>query len=292
MIRATTKLFAVIGDPIEHSLSPVLQGRFIRLFGLDAVYTAFRVVARDVEACIQGMKAMGIGGLNITVPHKEAVVRYAQQISEEVRALQVANTLYARNGRIHASVTDPYGFLESLGKRRELFKEANVLLFGAGGAATSVTFALATLDIRQLVISDVVAQKAEILAKKAVEQFGIQRVLILDPKNTAINDVIADSYVIINATAVGMYPDIHRSVIRETTAISSRHFVYDLIYNPETTRLLAEAREKGAEVQNGLDMLIFQGLESLRIWMDDRFELSKRQLSEVQQELNLELRNG
>jgi shikimate dehydrogenase len=108
MIRATTKLFAVIGDPIEHSLSPVLQNRFIRLFGLDAVYTAFRVAAGDVQTCVQGMKAMGIGGLNVTVPHKEAVVRCAQEISEEVKALQVANTLYTRSGRIHARVTDPY----------------------------------------------------------------------------------------------------------------------------------------------------------------------------------------
>ncbi len=288
VISARTKLFAVIGDPVAHSLSPVMQNWFIRQFGLDAVYTAFHVRNSDLRACVDGLRAMGIGGLNVTVPHKEAVLPFIDHASKAVELLGAANTLKNDDGRIRAFVTDPYGFEQSLVEKSR-FKDAGVLMFGAGGAAKSVAYALARLGVKKLIIHDLVEDKTRELVKLCRERFGLADVSSLADVSVNLNDVIAETPILINATAVGMHPLHEKSVIEDFAPVSEKHFCFDLVYNPAKTRFLRLAERAGAAVQNGLDMLIFQGLQSLRIWTDEELQLTPGQLKHVRMIMNEQL---
>ncbi len=289
MISARTNIFAVIGDPIAHSLSPLMQNWFIEQFNLDAVYAAFHVKSENLSACVNGMKAMGIRGLNVTVPHKEAILNVVENKSPEVQQLGAANTLVLENNQITAHVTDPYGFIESLGENRERFKKTSVLLFGAGGAAKSVSNALATLGVKRLIIHDLVPEKAAELITLCRESFGIYNVSSLEETGQTVNDVVAQTPIVINATAVGMHPNESASVIEDMAAVTENHFFYDLVYNPGKTRFLQLAEWAGATVQNGLRMLIFQGLQSLRIWTGKDLKLSSTGLIELETIMKKEL---
>lgn len=290
MIEATTTVYAVIGDPIAHSLSPVMQNWFISQFGLNAVYAAFHVRNEGLAAAIAGMKALGIGGFNVTVPHKEAVLSLVDACSEDVQQLGAANTLKNDDGRVTAFVTDPYGFMESLGVHQERFADARVLVFGAGGAARSVCYALGRLGVRQVILHDLNQQKCQTLVDLCRSGFKIPSAVTLSSLNLDINELLAETPIVINATAVGMHPHKDQSIVKDMSAIGSGHFFYDLVYNPGVTHFLQLAQKAGASVQSGLDMLIFQGLQSLRIWTGQNLELTTAQLSQLrtllQQKLN------
>ena len=289
MISASTKLFAVIGDPIGHSLSPVMQNCFINQFGLDAVYMAFHVKNSNLQTCVEGMKSVGIGGLNVTVPHKEAILPFIDAKSEEVLKLGAANTLKNVDGHIEGYVTDPYGFTESIFQNRGRFKDAKVMLFGAGGAAKSVAFALSMLGVQRLIVSDLVAEKTRELVSLCRDSFGLAQTSSLSDSDASLSDILADSNIIINATAVGMHPLQEKSVVEEFSAISNNHFCYDLVYNPGKTKFLRHAEKAGAAIQNGLDMLIFQGLQSMRIWTGKELKLDEKQLQFVRKIMNEQL---
>lgn len=290
MIDAKTVTYGVIGYPVRHSLSPVLQNWFIDLFGLNAVYAAFEVIPTEIENCMVGMKALGIGGLNVTLPHKERVAELADHRSPEVQKLGAANTLKLVDGRVQAFVTDPPGFLESLGENKKFFRNAAVTLLGAGGSARSILFALSLLSVAKVQIVNRTLNRAEALAEDAKNKFNLQRVGALRAGSEEAANRIASSDIIINTTSVGMSPNSDQSPVESPELFNCNQYVIDLIYNPPETALLRMARSKGATVQNGMDMLIFQGLESQRIWHKKRFELSVKQLEKIRKILYAELK--
>ena len=285
-INAVTRVMAVIGDPIAHSLSPLMQNWFIEQTGVNAVYTAFHVTPDQIENCVNGMRALGISGFNVTVPHKAAVVGFADSLSPEVEQLGVANTLHNQDGHVTAHVTDPVGFIESLGRERERFEGASVLLFGAGGASTSVAYALGKLKIKALYITDPATSRANSLANMCRQKFNLTKVTIIESPEPNINDIINSCDVLINTSPLGMHPLEDKSVITDFTPISSRHFIYDLVYNPGMTRLMQLGKEQGARVQNGLGMLIHQGLASFRIFTGEPFYLTPAQEQDLQTIMN------
>jgi shikimate dehydrogenase len=289
MIKATTKCFGVIGDPIGHSLSPLMQGWFFDRFKIDAAYLAFHVQSARLKACVEGMKALGIHGLNVTIPHKEAVLAYVDDKSPDVIQLNAANVLKNEDSGVVAYVTDPLGFIESLGVEKDRFTGATILLFGAGGAGKSVAFAAWKLGAQKLFIVDQSHERAHSLADLARNSFGISQVEVLAENKAAMNEAIHQSSVIINATPMGMHPNEDSSAVQDFAAFSKKHFVYDLVYNPGLTRFLAEAKAKGSTIQSGLDMLIFQGLEALRIWTDESLELDAVSLKQVRKLLMSEM---
>ncbi len=286
MIDAMTRVLAVIGDPIEHSLSPLMQNWFIRKTGINAVYTAFHVNPKDVKDCVAGMRAMNIAGLNVTAPHKQLVVEHADSVSNEVELLGASNTLVNTDGKISAYVTDPFGFIESLGSEKNRFKNASVVLFGAGGAAMSIVYALSKLKVKKVFITDLYPEKASDLQKMATHDLNMTDVTIIDPANKDKSDIIRDADVLINATAVGMHPLVGKSVIDDFTPIAPKHFIYDLVYNPGVTHFMHNAQKQGASVQNGLEMLIFQGLESFRLFTGEPVQLNEKELSELKSIMN------
>lgn len=290
MPDSRTKVFGVIGDPIIHSLSPVMQNYFMQEFKINGVYCAFRVAAADLEACLKGAQVMNFIGLNVTLPHKSAVVPLAHFQSPEVTLLQVANTLSFKSDGIHAFTTDHYGFLASLGEHRNRFTKAQVLMFGAGGSARSLAFALSQLGIASLVIANRDEAKAMDLAQFCRQRLAMNDTIAIALNHPNINHFIDRATILINATNLGMYPLINESPVSSYSAIGSKHFVYDLIYNPLMTRFMYEAEKRGAKVKNGLEMLIYQGLASLNIWLYENFHLDTDALNKLKNLLYRELK--
>jgi shikimate dehydrogenase len=282
-------LFGVIGEPVGHSLSPVLHNYFLKKFKINAVYLAFRVLPANLSACVQGAWAMGIAGLNVTLPHKEKVAQLAPFKSPEVNLLGVANTLFMREEGAAAFVTDPPGFTESLGNDKSRFEGNGAVLFGAGGSARSVTYALSQLGITDLTIVNRTYDRALLLTQFCKANLGFKKVINIGLEDPTLNDRIDQSHVLINSTSIGMAPYIDYSPLTSFAAVSKKHLVYDLIYNPSWTLFLREAEKRGAQVKNGLDMLIYQGLFSLRIWMNEKYSLDRNEMNDIRIYLTTEL---
>ncbi|MBN1541861.1 shikimate dehydrogenase [candidate division KSB1 bacterium] len=278
-VDAKTRLFALFGDPVAHSLSPVMQNWFMQRFGVNGVYVAFQVPASRLCQAMATIPALGFGGVNLTIPHKEAALQWIDMQDEQVEILQAANTLRPVDGEIHAAVTDPEGFILSLGEKRDRFRHASVVMIGAGGSARSIAYALCALGVSRLAIMNRTIERAESLARYTRERLNLSQTIALQPAD--FTDALASADIIINTTSVGMHPFTSETLVADPRVFRSGQFVYDLIYNPAITRLLHDARREGAEIQNGLDMLIFQGLLSLNIWQQEKYELNPADLKTV-----------
>ena len=282
-------VFGVIGDPVAHSLSPPMQNYFMKKLKINGVYCAFHVAAEDLESCLRGARAMHFTGLNVTLPHKQAAARLARFASPQVDLLQVANTLSFEDDGSHAFTTDPNGFAASLGREQERFAGAKVVIFGAGGSARSIVYALSQLGISGLTIVNRIESKAALLAQFCLQRLAMTDVQAVSPNHPDLDLFIDQAAVLINATALGMHPLTGETPLQKFTAVEKKHFVYDLIYNPPKTRFLFEAEKRGATVRNGLEMLIHQGLKSLNIWMQENFAMDENTLSELKSLLSGEL---
>ncbi|MBN2356580.1 shikimate dehydrogenase [candidate division KSB1 bacterium] len=290
MLDSRTKIFGIIGDPVVHSLSPVMQNYFMKMFKINGVYCAFRIHSNDLETCLKGAPIMGFVGLNVTLPHKYAAAQTATFSSPEVRLLQVANTLQFKQDGIHAFTTDHYGFIASVGEHRARFSGAQVLMFGAGGSARSVAFALSQLGISALTIANRNESKAVELARFCQQNLAMTNVAAISINHPNLSHFIDQATILINTTSLGMYPIINEAPVALFTSIGKKHFVYDLIYNPLMTRFMYEAEKRGATVKNGLDMLIYQGLASLNIWSYEDFRLDINSFNELKSLLYRELK--
>jgi len=288
-ITSRTRLFAVIGDPVAHSLSPRLQNALFRHFGLGGAYLALRVAPGALADAIVGARALGIAGLNVTIPHKAAVVPWCDARTAEVDLLGVANTLAFREGRIEAYNTDAAGFAASLGAEAGRFRQGKVVLLGAGGAARAVVFALSRLGAAQLTVVNRSLQRAEDLIGFCRDNLGFSDLLAITPDDPRLSETLRGAEIIINATPAGMHPDIDAAPLHDFSMLSRRHLVYDLIYNPLATRFMKEAEARGARILGGLDMLIFQGLAALNIWYGSDFRLEITEVDELRTLLMREL---
>jgi len=247
---AATKLTAVIGHPIKHSLSPLLHNAIYEKEGVDAVMLAFE--NPSIAELVAAIRALPIHLTAVTLPHKQSVIPLLDEVDPKAAAIGSVNTIVQRDGKLIGFNTDVIGIGMAL-KGADL-KGKNTLLLGAGGAANAVSYHLKQ-EGANIFNCDRTLEKAQALCKK----FG----------GTALTmgDFGGASYeVIINATPVGMFPNIDESPISADT-IQSGATIFDLIYTPLETRLMREARAKGATAISGLSMLIAQGLEQERLWL-------------------------
>lgn len=265
MVRTSTGTLGIIGDPISHSLSPTLHGHLIDRFGLDLCYHAFRVPPPQLRAAIEGVRGFGFRGLNVTVPHKEKVIPFLDDLDPQARQIGAVNTVENRDGRLIGYNTDVSGFLESLQRYGIELEGRRAAVIGAGGSARAVVAALISAGIAYVELYNRTRDRALALARHFGERTGFQRFSVGNLNVDGPSDELADVDILINATALGIPPYLGR------TPVSLRHLrpgmvVYDLIYRPEKTRLLEIAEEAGATGIGGLCMLILQGVASLRIW--------------------------
>jgi shikimate dehydrogenase len=258
-----TKICAVIGDPIAHTLSPTIHNAAFKHLKLDFVYLAFRVKANDLENAMQGIRELGIHGLNITMPHKNTVVNYLDEMDPTVQFLGSANTILNREGKLSGFNTDGVGALQALRENGVDLAEKKVLLLGAGGAAKAIAFSLAP-EVGELTVLNRATEKATKLAE-ALRQISDKTITGGSLSRDVISKNMADSDALINATSVGMRPAAGQSVV-PPQSLRSDLTVMDIVYNPIETKLAKDAKAAGAKVINGVEMLIHQGAASFKIF--------------------------
>jgi shikimate dehydrogenase len=262
-ISGKTRVFGVIGDPIEHSLSPTIQNAAFGHLGLDFVFLAFHVKAADLENAMRGMRGLGIHGLNVTMPHKSAVIGCLDEVDFSVRFLDSANTILNRDGKLSGFSTDGVGALKALLENGVDLSGKKVLLLGAGGAAKAIAFTLVP-EVGELAILNRSTEKAEALAETLGHMFNRNVVGgALSPDTIKMN--LRDSDVLVNATSAGMKPNLSQSLVAPEW-LKSDLVVMDIVYNPIETKLAKDAKAVGAKVVSGVEMLIYQGAASFEIW--------------------------
>ena len=262
-----TRVFGVMGFPISHSLSPVMHNVALQALDLDALYAPFEVPPHHLGKVLWGLHAAGVEGLNITVPHKEHILRYLRRadVTAQAWALGAVNTLVRRGGRFVAYNTDVEGFRRALAEELCVdCRNQRVLLLGAGGAARAVGRALVSMRPRAIYVANRTATKTARLVRwlQQCSPSGTIEAVVFDREGLA--ELLPRIELLINATSLGLRASDPLPV--DPATIHKRLVVFDLVYRAPTTSLVQTARRRGALAVDGLAMLVYQGAESFRLW--------------------------
>jgi shikimate dehydrogenase len=261
-ISGKTRVCAIIGDPVQHSLSPVIHNAAFNEVGLNLVYVAFNVGVTELKDAILGAKTLGIHGLNITMPHKHSVMNYLDKINMTAKNIGAVNTILNKNGILIGYNTDGAGAMLALKENGICTEEKKLVLLGAGGAAKAIAYQAAQ-EVEELVILNRTVEKAKQLAK-ILQSFNA-KVIGKMLSNNVLYKELTTANILVNATSVGMYPDNNNSPV-PSDLLTSDLCVMDIIYNPLNTKLLNDAKYAGAKTITGVDMLIYQGAVAFEIW--------------------------
>ena len=256
----------IIGYPIGHSISPRFQQAALDFCGIDAEYRAYPVAPEDVGRFVAGLRQPGILGINVTVPHKEAVIPFLDEIDDWATEAGAVNTIVNRQGRLTGHNTDGYGFLRALQEGGGFQPRGRrTLILGAGGAARGVVLALAREGVGYLTIANRTPERAESLAQLARGRGITAQAIPLSGAD--LTEAAASAELIVNCTTIGMThgPGAADSPLPRQ-AIPVTALVYDLVYNPLETRLLRDAAQIGAATLGGIQMLVYQGAASFELW--------------------------
>ena len=258
----------IIGYPIGHSISPVFQQAALDDLRISAEYRAYEVGPDDVGRFVDSLRSESVFGINVTVPHKEAVMPHLDEIDDWAAEAGAVNTIVNRNGRLAGYNTDGYGFLRALRETGGLEPAGkSTLILGAGGSARGVVQALLRAEVGPLTIANRTLARAESLAELARSRGVDAEAIPLE--SGRLNDAALSAELIVNCTSLGMThgPDETASPLR-AGQIPQTALVYDLVYNPALTPLLGKAEQAGAATLGGITMLVYQGAASFEIWLD------------------------
>ncbi len=265
MISGKTKVCGIIGDPIEHTMSPVMHNAAFKNMGLDYVYLPFRVKPEELGKAIGGMRALNIRGLNVTIPHKVAVIQFLDELDPLADKIGAVNTIMNDNGVLRGYNTDATGFLQALRERGVEPKGKSVVILGAGGASRAISFILAERGAHIVILNRLLELDwAKELASRILQTFAKEvEALELNRKNLA--KALEKADILVNATSVGMSPNVSETPVTPDL-LRPNLVVYDIVYNPIKTRLQREAEVAEATVISGLDMLVWQGALAFEKW--------------------------
>ncbi len=262
MINEQIPLAAVLGSPISHSKSPILHGYWLHKYKINGYYIPMDVNPTDLNRVLVTMPKMGFVGANVTIPHKENVLKIADKISDRAAMIGAANTLsFGANGRIYADNTDGYGFIENIRQHQPEWRatEGPSLVLGAGGASRAVVSSL----LENLTPEIWITNRTRVRAEKIASDFGA-RVKVIDW--FAVNKFLPDAATVINATSSGMVGKQELKI--DLKPLSNKTLVTDLVYNPCKTQFLTQATEKGCRTVDGIGMLIHQAVPGFARWFN------------------------
>jgi shikimate dehydrogenase len=268
------KTYCIIGDPVDHSLSPAIHNAAFTTLGLNCSYIAFRVQEGQLKQSIDSLRAVNIGGFNVTMPHKVNVLEYVDNSDRIVQMVGAANTVNNQSGELYAYNTDVAGFIEPLHQRRIDLNGYEVLILGAGGAARAVAVALSQeKGVAKINILNRNIDRSTNLAS-VINKLGIKTNIA---SYDDIHKTASRANLIINTTPLGMKNE--ESLIK-SSSISKESIVYDIVYRPIETRLLENAKAAGAQIIYGYEMLLEQAIASFKIWfkIDPPIESMKKVL--------------
>ncbi|MEH7093797.1 shikimate dehydrogenase [Neobacillus vireti] len=254
------KLFGVLGNPIGHTMSPAMHNDLFSLYNMDAIYLPFQVMDEDLHDAVNGLRALGAVGFNVTIPHKSKIIPFLDEVDELAASIGAVNTVVNQDGKLIGYNTDGLGFLKGLNGIVSKVKGKRILVIGAGGAARAIYFTLAKenpiqIDIANRTIENAVDLIAECPYPISSRAFTIEEA----------GKHVGDYDMFIQTTMIGMSPKITEQPL-SLQNLRKQTVVCDIIYNPLETRFLHEASERGATVQNGIDMFVYQGALAFEKW--------------------------
>ena len=261
-------ILGIIGYPISHTLSPLMHNTAIKHLGLDYIYLPFEVKKENIALAIGGLKGLGIGGINVTIPHKESVIPYLDTLDDSAGLIGAVNTIKLEDGSLKGYNTDGLGFLKSLKiDAQEEAKGKNIIILGAGGAARAIAIQMALEGAKGITIANRTVERGielEGYINSGVKGQGSRVIKAVSLNDSSLIEYFKGADIIINTTSVGMKDS--DTPLFPYDYISGRHLVCDIVYKPIETKLLKEASARGARILNGLGMLVYQGSLSFKIW--------------------------
>lgn len=272
-IDGKTKLVGLLATPIGHSLSPRMHNLAYTLTGLNYAYLAFGVGNDELEATVKGLKAAGAAGFNVSMPNKMKVLEYLDELDDSAKYARASNTVVNRDGKLIGYNTDGQGYVKNLLEHGVTLEGKKVTLVGSGGAATPIAIQLVQSGIKEISIfarNDAFFVQAEEnvdYINKEMKQFGVKANLFPLEDKEAFRREVAESAILANGTSLGMKPLDHLSIIDDTLDVLRKDLVVtDVVYNPQKSKLLAQAEEAGATAINGLGMMLWQGALGFKLF--------------------------
>lgn len=262
----TPEIYGLIGYPIKHSLSPAMHNAAFKKLKIDALYMLFEKARKDFPAAVRQLKAMNVGGFNVTVPYKEEIIPYLDDLDSPARRIGAVNTVLNRKGRFIGYNTDALGFIASLKEDLDFNPQGkNVFIVGAGGAGRAIGFALAQEKAGALVFCDCLAEKAKRLAKDIQSIFPD---CLVSPTASATDDRLLTMDLLVNASNCGMKNSDPLPI--DPKILPAGIKLYDIIYNPSPTKLVKASARRRIKAVNGLGMLLGQGTAAFEIWTNKK----------------------
>ncbi len=267
MITGKTKLLGVIGYPVEHSLSPVMHNAAIARLGVDYVYLPFPVRPEDLKLAVAGFAAIGLQGFSVTIPHKQAILPLLSEVTDVATAVGAVNTVWRTEAGWSGTNTDVEGFLAPLRELERDWSDVIAVILGNGGASRAVVAGCQQLGCAEIHVVGRDGEKLEEFLKSWMNSPLAVNLKVHTWKN--LPELLPDANLLVNTTPVGMAPQAERSPLSpvEVDLLPPHLIAYDLIYTPNPTRFLQQAKEKGAIALDGLEMLVQQGAAALQIWL-------------------------
>ena len=288
-INGYTRTCGLIGNPVEHTMSPAIHNTLAEAMGENMVYVPFRVPENSVKEAVEGARALNLLGCNVTVPYKSAVLPYLTEIDSLAEKIGAVNTLVRTDNGFKGYNTDMPGLYRAMCEDGVKLTGEKVLILGAGGVARAVAMLLADKGAEKVYMLNRTVEKAEQVVNEvnALAGRSFAEAMVLDDYRRLPGD---RQYVCIQATNVGMFPKTEEAVIEDTDFYQKVHTGYDLIFNPAKTRFMELTQAAGGRAYNGLKMLLWQGIIAFELWTDKKVgaELAEKAYSAMKQAMHME----
>ena len=282
-VSGTTALYCLIGTPVGHSGSPAMYNYSFQKLGIDSVYVAFDISIEKVADTIAAFKTLNIKGSNVTMPCKNEVVKYMDELSPAARIVGAVNTIVNDGGKLTGHITDGVGFVRNLKEHGVDIRNKKITILGAGGAATAIQVQCAldgAKEINIFNIKDDFYKKAEKTIENIQKEVPECFVNLYDLEDEQkLNEKIAASGILVNATHVGMHPNENQSPIKDKSIFREDLVVTDVVYNPRKTKLLEDAEAAGCTTVGGIGMLLWQGVEAFKLYTG--LEMPAKEVNEL-----------
>lgn len=280
IVDGHTQVLGLIGNPVAHTLSPTIHNTIAAEAGINTIYLPFPV-KQDIQAAIAGAYALGIRGLNITVPYKSLVIPGLSEIDGEAGKIGAVNTLVRTENGYKGYNTDMPGLYRALKREGISVENTGVIIIGAGGAARAAAYMCALKGAKEVYLLNRTKEKAALVADEVREKTGFDTIYAYGTQE--YDQIPGTGYLVLQATKAGLFPNVEDTPIKDTAFFKKAGVVYDLIYNPQKTHFMQLAEEQGIKAYHGLTMLLYQGIQAFELWYD--MSLSEEIIKTVYKEL-------
>ena len=264
-LSGKSKVYGILGDPVAHSLSPLMQNQAFQEQQIDAVYVPFHVLADNLPAAVKGLRALNVAGVNVTIPHKETILPLLDEIDPSAKIIGAVNTVVNKGGNLIGYNTDATGFMSSVRQELSFQPEGReVLLLGAGGACRAVAVGLAAAGVKSIIIANRHMARAEKIINDLGPHFSSVQLSVVDYNDNSYLDAVSKTDLIVNTTSVGLSGEEINFLPLEH--IKGSALIYDMVYSLSETPLIKSARSLGLSCVDGLGMLAAQGEDAFFLW--------------------------